>query len=138
MNEPIIAPIFFYWLQLIDRIGIVAMSVFIMATSVAVILPIIMCCFWSDSYSSGSWQEWVDSHPACVRWTKRCAVMSILSLVFIVFVPTKKTVVSMSVAKAVTPQNIESAKDTVKSGIDYMFDKIKDLNGEKSESKKSE
>lgn len=41
-----------------------------------------------------------------------------------IFIPTKETVIQMTAAKFVTPDNVESAVDVIQDTVDYVFDKM--------------
>ena len=40
------------------------------------------------------------------------------------FIPTKETAYTMLVASYVTEENVEKATDAIKSGVDYIFEKL--------------
>lgn len=48
----------------------------------------------------------------------------ILSVLTLIFIPSKETMYTMLVAQNVTSENIEIATDTIKESVDYIFDKF--------------
>ena len=59
--------------------------------------------------------------------------LGVISILGIIFIPSKETIYAMVVAKYVTPNNIEMVGGSVKDSIDYIFEKIDTLTKEEDE-----
>lgn len=67
---------------------------------------------------------------ACEIHKKVIKIFSIvlpISILLLIFVPNKQTLVYMLVAKNITVENVKAGKDTVKETVDYIFEKIKEV-----------
>jgi membrane-bound ClpP family serine protease len=73
-------------------------------------------------YSMGT-LEWTSFSNKCVKFIALGAIFLFVS----VFVPTQKTVYTIMVASQVTPDNIKLVGGTMKSTVDYMFEKTEVL-----------
>lgn len=61
----------------------------------------------------------------------KLAVCIWVSVLFIsAFVPSKDTLIAMFIAKNVTVEKVVQGKEVVKDSIDYIFEKIKEVNNE--------
>lgn len=141
MDTPIISPVFFYFLQLMDRLEVVEIVALVLSIVAVVTLFIVALCVCDCNYNYSSFEEFLKDHQVYPKWIKRSSIIVIISTLMLVFIPSTKTIISMAVAKNVTPQTLEVAKDTVKSGVDYVFEKIdtmKNKNTESNESQKPE
>lgn len=56
-----------------------------------------------------------------------CLVLFFLFSGAAIFIPDKTTLIQMAVAKQVTHSNIKVAKDEIKSAVDYIFEKVKEI-----------
>lgn len=56
-------------------------------------------------------------------------IMLIISGAITILVPSKETMYQMLVSSMVTDENLDIASDTIKDGIDYLFEKIDAVNG---------
>lgn len=59
-----------------------------------------------------------------IKWLKRTAIILVISILGLTFIPTKETMYQMLVANYVTDKNIETATDVIKDSVDYIFEKI--------------
>ena len=123
-NAPIILPVFFYLLQVLDELKLVTIIFFSLSVAIAFIIAIVEFYTFLDDEES-------KIISLFSKWLKRSLVATIISLVLLVFLPTKKTIIAMVIAKNITPQNIENAQNVIKSSIDYVFEKINSLESTK-------
>ena len=59
-----------------------------------------------------------------IKTLKRMAVVGVLLMTLNMLLPSKKTCYQMMIASQVTEENIQKAEDTIKSSVDYIFEKI--------------
>ena len=55
---------------------------------------------------------------------KKCAIVSVVSLLLCGLIPTSNTCYQMIIASQVTDTNIQKAEDVIKRSVDYIFEKI--------------
>ena len=102
--EPIISPAWFYFIHVLNTIW--GLSFFTLFTSVfgIVVSPLIADC------ACGDYEE---QRKIMHKIVKICAVIAVISLVLLVFIPDKKTIYAMIAASIITPDNIPIAKDQI-------------------------
>ena len=114
---PIISPWIFYLINVFDtlkQIGIIV--VLVLGFVIVLSLCSLFCNF--EHYSDGkeAWEEY--------KWIKKFIIGFIVSVLLVVFIPSKQTMYTMLVADNVTYENVEIATDTIKDGVDYIFEKL--------------
>lgn len=112
----IINPWIFYILYLADSVKIVCVLFLILS-----VLGFVAYCFAYDDFLEE------DKYPSPVTLIRKFKIPLILSIVFIVFVPTSETVYKMLIASQVTTENIGTAKDTIQDVADYIVDAVKEI-----------
>lgn len=123
---PVINPMFFYWLSIVDNLVVIVCSIATIGSIlilVAMILPLLM----------------IDGDASVEKFTKtvlkKINIIIISILVFIaIFIPTKETLIEMEVAKNITYDRLDKVveigkdlKTTLKSDI---IDIIKTINAD--------
>ena len=115
MNAPIFNPIWFYLIEIFDRFGmafiIVGLTVFCVTGVVS------FCCF-------------MDEEPETAKKIMKLAVISVVFAIIGGLTPSKETCYKMIVASYITPNNINTVKGEATDLIDYIVDKIDELNDE--------
>lgn len=114
--EPIINPIWFYIMDVVFGMKLVAGGVCCISFVTAVIFVVLK----NDAYNA----EEIESFG---KLFKKSAIGLVLSSIVLVTVPNSSTIEKMIIAKNITPNNIELFGDTVKDGVDYVFEKINSL-----------
>ena len=75
-----------------------------------------------------------DDYEACISTTKKVGKVSgiilTFSVIFLILFPNSQTITKMVVASYVTEENVEKAKDQVVEIVDYIFEKVNDVNKE--------
>ena len=133
--EPIIAPSTFYWINVISTLSTISISLFIFNAAALVIALIGVIDFIIENEFKG------DFRKLC---KKIIIILTIITTVFglsCVFIPSKETLIAMTVAKYVTSDNIEAIGGTVEDSISYITSEviqIIDAAGDKEEATKSE
>lgn len=62
------------------------------------------------------------------KWSKFCFIVGIISCLLAVFIPSKDTCEKMIISSLITEENIDAGKEEAKELIDYVFEKIDELN----------
>lgn len=110
---PIISPWIFYLIEVLSTIKIV----FIVA-----LILILICCV---IVLAGSIDEWYSEEMKMIKpWLKKGVIASILLGIAAIFTPSQETLYKMVIANYVTYENIETATDTIKDSVDYIFEKL--------------
>ena len=114
---PIISPWIFYLISVFDALKIILTIVSIALGFVMVFL--LAGFFCNLEYYSDVKEAWED-----YKWIKKFVVGLIVILLLLVVIPSKETMYTMLVADNVTYENVEIATDTIKDGVDYIFEKL--------------
>lgn len=124
----IINPSWFYWLGVVNSMRGFMLVAFIMAVIIVgvalIVIPVNVKLI--QDYPSIS-----DDERKAVRFfTKALKVASSVCIVaglFLVFVPSKETLIEMMVAKQATYENATWTVDALKSAVDYVVQAIQSL-----------
>lgn len=118
MNTPLIKPSLIYLINLACN----AKFALIMITAIAVIVAIVM-----GSYISiGCYYK--ERPKLTEKKLLRISVISgICCTLACTAIPSEKTCYTMLVSSQLTPQNIQSVGNDLKSAVDYIFEKIDEL-----------
>ena len=120
--KPIINPVVIYVINLMGslRVGL------IVATVIFAVLTIFCAANYMDM-SEGNSEECKQSAKKFFRSSKRFLVCFALTFILVLFVPSKDTCVEMLVANYVTPDNIDVGVEKTKETVDYIVEKIKEV-----------
>ena len=130
MNEPIISPWLFYFIDMLCPLP--ALLCFIIIVCVATYVFYTACrkdaYLRLNSYRDDgicSWcseaKEEIKSFDAKIKVAE---VVGIISLILALFIPSKETAYKMFVAYHVTPANVQMTEDMVDKSIDKVIEKI--------------
>ena len=108
MNGYIINPAWFYWVNVVTGLKIVALVGAIIG--IIACIPLIIAVVDED-----------DDYLKPLRIVIACTAVCIIAAVFI---PTKNTLIEMQVAKYATWENAEWTVDAIKDAVDYIVDAI--------------
>lgn len=122
--EPIISPWFFYFLNCVNNIWGISLVLAITSGVLALIIFIAVMCEY-DEYGSENFSEYWKRYDK--KFINKAILICVFGTIITVFVPSKETMIEMAVAKNVTEKNVELAKDTVKSMIDYTIESVTKL-----------
>jgi hypothetical protein len=118
MNTPIIRPSLIYLINLADGMK----TALIVITVIAVVVAITMCAYISIGC-------YYNKRPKLTE--KKLLRISVISgiccTLACVAIPSEKTCYTMLVGSQLTPQNIQSVGNDLKSAVDYIFEKINEL-----------
>lgn len=129
--KPIINPWIMYVIGLVNNINYIftAGIVFLfIAIIIAATFGFIRLVVDYDNFD-----EFLEDYHTAVKWFKKGCISLIIAGIVMIFIPSEKTLYSMVVLENVTPNNIEIAGNTGKDVIDYLFDKIDQMNDEKED-----
>jgi len=62
-----------------------------------------------------------------IQILKKWRVPLILTIAFLVFMPSEDTIYKMMIASQVTTENIDTAKETIQDVADYIIDAVKEI-----------
>ena len=120
--KPIINPVVIYVINLMGslRVGL------IVATVIFAVLTIFCAAEYMD-IKDGNSDEDKQMTKNFFRSSKRFLVCFALTFILVLFVPSKDTCVEMLVASYVTPGNIDAGVEKTKETVDYIIEKIKEV-----------
>lgn len=124
MSTPIINPWIIYLISLCHNLKFISI-IAICITVVAVVIIGLSCGF--EEYDCCDKEDAKAIRQYYMEWIKIPAIVLICSLVFNLVLPTEKTCYTMLVSSQLTPQNIQSVGNDLKSAVDYIFEKINEL-----------
>lgn len=118
MNEPIISPWVFYWIETMSQIKDIANAV----TGVTMFISIIFLIF-ALSFEKEEREEHINEEMFG-RITKGMIVVGIVSIIACMFLPAKETMYKMLTASYITQKNIENVGESIDKIADKLVEKI--------------
>lgn len=118
---PIIDPMLFYWIQVLDTTRTVAITICIVGALV---------CGAMIAYSIDDSMTMIEFLNHVVGMKKALitvAVVSIVCLLLAIFIPNEETMIRMIVARTITPDNISGGIEAVKEAVDYIVKKVAEI-----------
>lgn len=114
--EPIISPALIYLIHMIN--AIYGLSIFILFVSAftMVMSPLIADCICEDYEEEGKVMR---------KIIKICAILVVMCIILIMFIPDKKTVYAMIAASVITPDNISITEDHITELISKIAEAVK-------------
>ena len=131
--KPIINPWIMYVIGLINNINIFFLTIFIILSSIFIILIFVVIITFVEHYTMDEIDSFLEDYHDFIKWFKRCCVTLIIIVTVLILMPSEKTLYSMIILDNVTPNNIETVGNTGKDVVDYIFDKIDQMNEEENE-----
>lgn len=126
MEQVLINPMWLYWLDVLENIVFIVGLVMIISFLIIVFLIVVIVATY-DNYRNEDEEK---NYKIMIKDTK-LAVCIWTSILFIsAFVPSKDTLIAMFIAKNITVEKVVQGKEVVKDSIDYIFEKIKEVNNE--------
>ena len=119
--EPIINPLWFYLIDVVDKINLICIIMLVIAL---IVLSAISICVVSDMVGDIIEE---DEKQAYFKYIKISLKVIIPCIIITSFTPSSDTIYKMIIADNITPHNIEVVGDTIEGGIDYIFEKINSL-----------
>ena len=119
--EPIISPNIFYWANVLDslqKIGILALIVSI------VVIIIVGATILADL-------EWWGENEKTLRIGKKLiiifAIILVIAIMMMLFIPTKDTIYAMCAAEVLTPDNIDAITEKGEKGVQFICEQIEQV-----------
>lgn len=119
--KPIINPLWFYLIDVVDSLQIVVDIILILSCIALAIVSLIMFFEYSELYLEEQEKQ------AYFKYLKITLKVIIPCIIITSFTPSSDTIYKMIIADNITPHNIEVVGDAVEGGIDYIFEKINSL-----------
>lgn len=118
MNEPIISPWVFYWIETMSQIRDAVNAVVFMIVVISISFTF-MCliCKKED-------REKYISEETFGRVIKGLIIVGVISMVGYIFIPTKETMYKMLAASYITQENIENVGESIDKIADKLVEKI--------------
>lgn len=133
MSEPIISPWIFYLINLLSNLdGIVLLCIIL--CGVAVVILGLFSIFSIVDEDEDETEEDSDFHITIVSWFKRVLILFMIFAVITALIPDKQTMYTMLVSDQLTYENIDKLGDNAKDTVDYIFDKIEEVQNESTDS----
>lgn len=118
MNEPIISPWVFYWVETMDQIRNVVNCVIGVTMFISVIFLLLTLAFEKEE------REEHISEEIFKRIIKILAIVGVVSVIGFMFIPSKGTMYKMLAASYMTQENIENVGESIDKIADKLVEKI--------------
>ena len=119
--EPIINPLWFYLIYVVDNLQIVFEIILTLSCIALAIICFIMFFEYAELYIDEKEKQ---IYFKCLKTLLKVIIPCVI---ITTFTPSSDTIYKMIIADNVTPHNIEVVGDTIEGGIDYIFEKINSL-----------
>ena len=109
--EPIIAPSTFYWIDVISTLSMISTGLFVLSAVVLILALIFLIVFIAEDEFKGDFRKFYE---------KILIIFTIITTVFgllFTFTPSKETLIAMTVAKYVTPDNVTAIGGTIEESV---------------------
>lgn len=125
MNEPIISPWIFYWMDILTTIKkLPEFFVFIwLILAVACLIVIAVICSYSENERVAR-RLFASTFKPIKPFALVYLTITVLSMVVSVFLPNQETMYKMLITSQVTPNNVEYLKNEVKATGQGLVDSI--------------
>lgn len=128
MGEPIVNPMWFYYLQLVEKASFICFIATIVFGIIIVCGLVFHTVTYLDEYDISFTDEEITSLPTRIKsFIKVPMIFFIIALIIGAIIPTKETLVSMKIAEYATYENVDIATEKIKDITDYIFEKIDGL-----------
>lgn len=117
-----INPIWFYLMNVCGKLGGLSALIACIFGFGAIIMGIGLMCEKSVGDD--------DMVNLLTKYVKPSIVITIIFLILACAIPSKETCEEMMIASVVTHENVDQAKDNIKSIVDYVFDRIENNDSE--------
>lgn len=116
--EPIIAPSTFYWFEIISNFKLFLTIFFALAC-----IGLVVCII---SFIVTLVEEELETHTGKVvkKICKSCTIITFIFGLLFIFTPSKETLMTMIVAKYVTPDNITAVGGTIEESVSSIATEI--------------
>ena len=112
---PIVNPMMFYWLSIVDEVDLALTLTFGITFVIALCIGLFMIF------------EDVRDDMYIGRMFKLTTIIAIISCIGMIAVPSEDTLLKIFVAQNVTYENVEYVKDSANDLVDYIIEKVDEL-----------
>ena len=127
MTEYVINPMVFYWAEVST-----VLKFFVIAFGVIGGIVSICCCISALEKIESECHETTDADFKALTKSKVSIALCVVVILAGAFIPTRKTLIQMSVAKLATVDNVDNVLETIDEKTDKLIDAINNR-GDKSE-----
>lgn len=124
--NPIINPMWFYWIDILVSFDFL-LTLLIVILLVGLFIGVPMLLYSYSEYQEYELVEESQQGKMFKRMfniVKLSLITLLISSVIVVAIPSEKTFYKMMVAKCATSNNIDVVLEKITEGVDYIFDKI--------------
>lgn len=128
--KPLIDPKIFYWMDVCESLTI--LLCFFLGISVCTLIGVIL--FWT--FSDDPWKDKEDKEKLatkCKRWIISLSIISVVSTLGLIFIPSKETMYTMLIVNNLTEDNLSKGEEEVKELIDYTIEKVNEAKTNKGQ-----
>ena len=120
---PIINPIWFYLMNVCENLVEWFAIISVVMGFIAIGLALIIFLYTSNDNNSTESElfKW------CTKHLKRVTAILGVCIIFSTVIPTEDTLIKMFIAKTVTYENVEDAKQEAVDLVDYIIEKVNEL-----------
>ena len=123
----IVNPMWFYWIDVLSNLDIACFVFFVVGLIICIISAIIGFVLKTNNEHFGENDEDYKAGCMYLKISKKLLPLVIVSLLLTVFIPEKKTLIEILVAKTATIENCELTLDGIKSVVDYIVIKMTEI-----------
>lgn len=116
MSNAIINPLWIYFIEVFGTIKEASIGVL----SFSVVGLMIVCIFYFTSWDD----ENDELYKRVAKWG---VILTVVSMLFTIFIPSERTMYTMFAASYITKENVELTTDALTDAIDYIFEKVDEL-----------
>lgn len=111
--QPIINPKIFYFIHLFENIRLLSFMIIVLL-SVALVFILADCCLQEDIKQLKTFMH-----------NKKTILVLTISVLLIIFIPSKDTMITMLISQNITTNNINSVKSQIFEVVDYIVKNLK-------------
>ena len=116
MNNYIINPSIFYWMNVLDTVRGITLVCSITSVATLVVVAIFyLMCIDTEDYTNAK---------ICKKILPIAAIIAVISSVIVIFVPDKRTSMEMLIARTATYENAQLTVQGIKEIVDYIVQAI--------------
>ena len=126
MSNSLVNPLWIYLIDVISNLKVIS----IISLSVGICACVIFGVWYFCKVSDGYYDDEDIELKMTKSWFKISIIATIISSIFTCTIPSEKTMYTMFVTSYLTEENITNATESVTDIVDYIFEKVDQLQGE--------
>lgn len=124
---PIINPWTFYLIDILSNLKGVSRFATFITVFVLIFIAIITAYLKVQDFYYGS-ENNIEVIGILTRFFKKLLIVACIAISVFIVTPSKETMYKMLVAQYVTYENVDKATESIKEGVDYIFNKLEKNN----------